>query len=221
MSQEKARSRISAAAPVGADTIGSRHRTSMVRSVNVELSSEKLNLSLRIVVVPGDGRECPLSRQRCATTPMGFNQRPPTDRRTIAIRGAPALRLIARNSVHVRRLWARLAVDDLPSGNHRPGHVGAALGGGTYGAYRCATNGGGGWGPGHTGNVATASLRKASALEPQRLSRRRFPLSTPFGVTGPMKARSRSVSPFETSCQSLHPRRSAYDNRNRRRADRR
>src|ERR1700722_6380575 len=35
------------------------------------------------------------------------------------------------------------------------------------------------------------SLRKASALEPQRLSRRRFPLSTPFGVTGPMKARSR------------------------------
>ncbi len=35
------------------------------------------------------------------------------------------------------------------------------------------------------------SLRKASALEPQRLSRRRFPLSPPFGVTGPMKARSR------------------------------
>ena len=35
------------------------------------------------------------------------------------------------------------------------------------------------------------SLRKGSALEPQRLSRRRFPLSTPFGVTGPMKACSR------------------------------
>ena len=35
------------------------------------------------------------------------------------------------------------------------------------------------------------SFRKGSALEPQRLPRRRFPLSTPFGVTGPMKARSR------------------------------
>ena len=35
------------------------------------------------------------------------------------------------------------------------------------------------------------SPRKGSALEPQRLSRRRFPLSTPFGVTGPMKTRPR------------------------------
>ena len=35
-----------------------------------------------------------------------------------------------------------------------------------------------------------SSLRNGSALEPQRLSRSRFPLGTPFGVTGPMKARS-------------------------------
>ncbi len=35
------------------------------------------------------------------------------------------------------------------------------------------------------------SLRKGSALEPQRLPRRRFPLSPPFGVTSPMKTRSR------------------------------
>ena len=32
---------------------------------------------------------------------------------------------------------------------------------------------------------------KGSAPEPQRLPRRHFPLSTPFGVAGPMKARSR------------------------------
>jgi hypothetical protein len=68
--------------------------------------------------------------------------------------------------------------------------------GGAYGAYRCATNGGGGVGPGNTGDVGTAircdlSLRKEivwpgaslrSALEPQRLSRRRFPLISPCGV---------------------------------------
>ena len=41
-------------------------------------------------------------------------------------------------------------------------------------------------------------LRKASALEPQRLSRRRFPLSTPFGVARGVK-RTLTAS-FATSC---------------------
>ena len=37
------------------------------------------------------------------------------------------------------------------------------------------------------------SLRKGSALEPQRLSRRRLLLSPPFGVTTPMKPRPRAA----------------------------
>ena len=45
------------------------------------------------------------------------------------------------------------------------------------------------------------SLRKGSALEPQRLPRRRFPLSTPFGVAG-RDENAPSPAPFETSCQS-------------------
>ena len=37
-------------------------------------------------------------------------------------------------------------------------------GGGAYGAYRCATNGGGGWGPGHTGNVGAAHTSRLFAI---------------------------------------------------------
>ena len=58
------------------------------------------------------------------------------------------------------------------------------------GAYRCATNGGG-WGPGHTDNVRIRrdlSLRTGSAREPQRLPRRRFPLSAPRIVASLMEA---------------------------------
>jgi hypothetical protein len=75
--------------------------------------------------------------------------------------------------------------------------AGATPDSGAYGAYRCAINGGGGWGPGHTGNAGTAAyvatfrFGKASALEPKGLPRRRFPLGTPFGVIGPMKTRPR------------------------------
>ena len=35
-----------------------------------------------------------------------------------------------------------------------------------YGAYRWATNAGGGWGSGHTGKRRDLSLRKGSAFEP-------------------------------------------------------
>ena len=53
-------------------------------------------------------------------------------------------------------LWASLVLDELASGNHRRGRAGATLGD-VYGAYRCATNSGGGWGPGHTGNVGSGA----------------------------------------------------------------
>ena len=66
-----------------------------------------------------------------------------------------------------------LVVDDLAGGNHR--------------ARAC------GRGPGHTATsarayVATFRFAKGSALEPQRLSRRRFPLSTPRIVASLMVA---------------------------------
>ena len=46
-------------------------------------------------------------------------------------------------------------------------------------------------GTGPHGQRRDLSHREGSAFEPQRLSRRRFPLSTPFNVTSEMKARSR------------------------------
>ena len=105
-----------------------------------------------------------VAARRHVRTPHTYCARQP-DRRTIAIRGAAcSIRLVARNSVHVRRLWAGLAVDELPSGNHRRGRAGATPGGGAYGAYRCATNGGGGWGPGHTGNVGAAHTSRPFAI---------------------------------------------------------
>ena len=62
---------------------------------------------------------------------------------------------------------------------------------------------------GHTGNDGAAhtslSLREGSAFEPQRLPRRRFPFSTPFGVAGPMEPRSRlAVRCFRPSVARDH-----------------
>ena len=90
---------------------------------------------------------------------------PPTDRRTIAIcQAACSIRQIARNSVHVRRLWAALAVDELPGGNHRRDVPCATRGDSAYRAYGRTTSGGGGWGPGHTGNVGAAHRSRPFAL---------------------------------------------------------
>ena len=99
-----------------------------------------------------------------------------TDAQALAAKQAFRCRLmpaIAKILVLARRLWAGLVFDGLISGNHRRGRAGATPGCGAYGAYRCAANRGGGWGPGHTGNVGAAhtlailrNIAKGSAPEP-------------------------------------------------------
>ena len=94
---------------------------------------------------------------------------------------SPAYQAVARISVLVRRRWAGLAVDELPGGNHRRERAGATPGGGAYGAYRCATNGGG-WGPGHMGNVGAAHTSRLFASG-------RFSPRAPAPVAPPLPAR--------------------------------
>ena len=96
---------------------------------------------------------------------------PPTDRRTIAIcQAACSIRQIARNSVHVRRLWAALAVDELPGGNHRRDVPCATRGDSAYRAYGRTTNGGGGRGTGPRGQrrrrAYAATFRNMRKVQP-------------------------------------------------------
>ena len=76
------------------------------------------------------------------------------------------------DSVLFRRGGGGLVVDELPGGNHRRGRAGATPGGGAYGAYRCATNGGGGVGTGphgqrrHRAYVATFRFGKVQPSSP-------------------------------------------------------
>lgn len=72
---------------------------------------------------------------------------------------------VAKISVLVQELQAGLLFDELPGGNHRRERAGATPGGGAFGAYRCATNGGGGWGPGQTGYVGATDTSRPFASE--------------------------------------------------------
>ncbi len=68
--------------------------------------------------------------------------RAPARRRTTEIRGvATFYQAVAKILAFVRRSWV---FDELPGGNHRRRRAGATRGDGAYGAYRCATSGGGG-----------------------------------------------------------------------------
>ena len=105
--------------------------------------------------------------------------RAPACRRTTISRSRQLCQACCEEFSPGSKLRAGLVVDGF-SRNHRRGRAGATLGGGgAYGAYRCATNGGGG----DRATRATAaprirrdfSLRKGSTLEPQRLPRRRLP----------------------------------------------
>jgi hypothetical protein len=58
--------------------------------------------------------------------------------------------------------------------------------GGAYGAYRCATNGGGGWGTCHTGNVRAAHT------------------SRPFAIWRKVQPASPSACRAATSCSVRH-----------------
>ena len=71
-------------------------------------------------------------------------------------------------------------------------------GGGAYGAYRCATNGGGGWGPGHTGNVGGRDLRFG-----------RFSPRAPAPVAPPLPAR-RATHRSKPDGSAREPRRSMF-----------
>jgi hypothetical protein len=78
----------------------------------------------------------------------------------------------------------------IPGGNHRRGRAGATPVGGAYGAWRVGT------GPPaqrrYRAYVATfRNIAIGSALEPQRLPRRRFLPGAPFDVTSAMKTRPR------------------------------
>ena len=100
-------------------------------------------------VVPGVGHESPLSRQRRAIAPIG-------------------LTLIGVRIVDLaRRLNCTLGCAGMPSDDNcrRQDHE-PRRGDGAWGAYRCATNGGGGgYGPGHTGNDGTAHTSQLFASE--------------------------------------------------------
>jgi hypothetical protein len=86
-------------------------------------------------------------------------------RRTTTIREVACfIRLVAGNSALARSLCAGFVFDEPPSASHRRGRGGATRGGSAYGAYRCATNGGGGWGPGHMGNVGVAHTLRTFAI---------------------------------------------------------
>ena len=87
--------------------------------------------------------------------------------------------LISQDLVLVRMLGTGFVFDELARGNHRRGRAGATPGGGANGAYRCAANGGG-WGPGHTGNVGAARRRELSP-HCERFSRRALTLDAPSG----------------------------------------
>jgi hypothetical protein len=129
---------------------------------------------------------------------------------------------VAKILVLVRRLRASLAVDEVPSGNHRRKRPGATLGGG-YGAYRCAT-GIGGRGPGHTGNLGTAHTSRPFASE--RFSRR-----APAPGAPPLRARTSTqcdkrdgtaLSPRRSKLPPTpRPRRKAGGSESRRQADKR
>lgn len=95
--------------------------------------------------------------------------------------------------------WAGLVVDGLASGNHRRGRAGATLGD-VYGAYRCATNSGGGWGPGHTGNVGTAHTSRLFASG-------RFSPRAPAPVAPPLPAQY-AIRRDRSDGTALSPRRS-------------
>jgi hypothetical protein len=122
----------------------------------------------------------------------------------------------------VRRSWAKLVFDELPSGNHRREREGATRGGGAYGAYKFATKGGGGWGPGHADNVATTSRPIASArFSPRAPAPAAPPLTAQYAIR---RDRSDENSPSPRCSKpppTQHPQQSAYDNRNRRLAARR
>jgi hypothetical protein len=102
---------------------------------------------------------------------------------------------VAKISVLVRRRWTR---------------------------YKCATNGGGDVGPGHTGNVGTAhSSRISGRFSPPALAPAAPPLPAQPAIrrdrpdeNAPSRLYRRSKPP-----PTPRPQRSACDNRNRRRAD--
>jgi hypothetical protein len=68
-----------------------------------------------------------------ASTPIGFHQR-----RRLVVEQQKSAELPALSMA-----LGYLAVDELPGVNRRRERAGATLGGGAYGAYRCATSGGG------------------------------------------------------------------------------
>ena len=103
--------------------------------------------------------------QQCVGT---FEHRPPTTRASLSSNDSNR-----RSRRLCRRLWASPVFDQLASGYHRRGGHAGATPGGAYGAYKFATNGGGGgYGPGYTGNVgnvayvATFRLGKVQPLSP-------------------------------------------------------
>jgi hypothetical protein len=101
-------------------------------------------------------------------------------------RGRRLCQAVTRISVLVRRHWASLAVDELPGGNHRRGRAGATSGNGAYVAYKFATDGGGGWRPGHTGSIGAAHR------------------SRPFAVLRKAQPASPSACRADASCEDLH-----------------
>ena len=165
------------------------------------------------------------TRRRASNAPLLLGGASPSSNDGNLLSRQPC-QAVAEISVLVRRLRVDLMFDGLGRGNHRRGRAAATPSGSAYGAYRCATNGGGGWGPGHTGNVGITHASRPFASE-------RFSPRAPAPVAPPLPAQYaiRRDNPDENAPSRLYcrskppptkrPQRSAYDNRNRRRADRR
>jgi hypothetical protein len=89
----------------------------------------------------------------------------PACRRKIEIRGAACFIGRHQDFRACPKALDRLAVDQLPGGNHRRGRAGATPGGGAYGAYRMRDQRRRGVGPGNTDDVGAAHTSRPFASE--------------------------------------------------------